>query len=287
MIDANFEPKSQSNYISNLKTMFNYFSEDIPHMPKFPKVSYQKKVKDVLTIEQQAKVYEFLPKEHLPIFIFLKYSASRPNEGAGLLWEDVHHDTKEIYVQHVITPDGKVKFGTKTKLIRKLMLIPEFEEILQRKDDSPLCFHRNGKPYNTKALEDIWNVAMEKAEKKYKIPRISLYPATKHTFIVDRLNAGWSYEEICAVTGHTNIPSAKGYGRYNLEKVGEIMRGKKEKPFIPSRPAAPLRKRMNLEKETEETDESGKTLATQSEKLTIQNHSESMVGRTGIEPVTY
>jgi site-specific recombinase XerD len=70
-------------------------------------------------------------------------------------------------------------------------------------------------------LERIWNKACEKAEIK-----INLYNGLKHSFGCQRLNQGFSIDQIQAVMGHTSPKTTERYAKYITENLSPVMRGK-------------------------------------------------------------
>jgi hypothetical protein len=68
-------PKTLKNILNELKGCFTYHSDAIGRMPKFPEIEVQDPVIHWLTEEQQEQVFEFIPIEHQPIFIFQRYTA--------------------------------------------------------------------------------------------------------------------------------------------------------------------------------------------------------------------
>ena len=55
----------------------------------------------------------------------------------------------------------------------------------------------------------------------------------KHSFATQRVNEGYSLDEIKAVLGHADIRSTERYGKYQTEKLANVMRGKKANSFTP------------------------------------------------------
>ena len=119
---------------------------------------------------------------------------------------------------------------TKTKIAKPLPIIPELMEIIKPEDLSPLVFTHKTRaglvPYRRQYLEGIWNEANRLANQKYGTPLINLYNGLKHSFGVQRLNQGFSIEQIKEVFGHVDVRSTQRYTKFLTQKLINVMRGK-------------------------------------------------------------
>jgi len=111
-----------------------------------------------------------------------------------------------------------------------LPIIPELTEILKPRDLSPLVFTHKTRaglvPYRRQFLEGIWNEANRLANQKYGTILINLYNGLKHSFGCQRLNQGFSIEEIKEVMGHVDSRTTERYAKFVTQKLTNVMRGK-------------------------------------------------------------
>jgi integrase len=109
--------KTVNNYLLELKCFFNSQKKIIPpdKFPEFPKIKkVQPKLQKRLTPQEQDEVFKFIPEHHLPIFMFLKFTACRPNEAGGLLKENVNLKKREFYFVTALGKGKRIK-DTKTR----------------------------------------------------------------------------------------------------------------------------------------------------------------------------
>lgn len=214
------------NIISELKACLRFHADSIPKLPTFPTVTFQEKPIRWLTEEQQNKVFEFIPELDKPIFTFQRYTGCRPNEARGLLRENVHRDKGIIIISTVVDSHGVLRERTKTKKLRVLPIIPEIEDCLKPRELSKFVFSKKGLHYQKRTHEKIWHTANLKAHETYGVPMVSMYPGTKHSFGMQRLNAGFSKDILQAIFGHTDKKSTEKYAKYLAESLSSTMRGK-------------------------------------------------------------
>jgi hypothetical protein len=111
-------------------------------------------------------------------------------------------------------------------MARVLPIIEELGMLEPKADNKGFVFTIDGKPFTTKKLERIWNLANLKATKKFGTKRVSLYPATKHSFGMSRLNAGATYDELRAIFGHRDEKSIHRYAAFQVDYLREVMKPK-------------------------------------------------------------
>jgi site-specific recombinase XerD len=61
-------------------------------------------------------------------------------------------------------------------------------------------------------------------DEKYGAPKINLYNGLKHSFGCQRLNAGFSLDEVKTVMGHTDLRTTGKYGKYATDKLSPVIR---------------------------------------------------------------
>lgn len=214
------------NIMGELRACLRFHADSIPKLPTFPTVTFQEKAIRWLTEDQQNKVFEFIPEADKPIFTFQRYAGCRPNEARGLVRENVHRDKGVIVISTVIDSRGILRERTKTKRIRILPIISEIEDSLKPREISKFVFSKKGLPYVKRTHEKIWKTAIAKAHEKYGVPIVSMYAGTKHSFGMQRLNAGFSKDKLQAIFGHTDKKSTEKYAKYLAESLSSVMSGK-------------------------------------------------------------
>jgi hypothetical protein len=83
------------------------------------------------------------------------------------------------------------------------------------------AFSQNGRPYSIWRLERIWNMACKNAKIK-----ITLYNGLKYCFGCQRIEQGFTKVDLKEVFGHRDMRSVDRYAKYQIGRVGEIMRGR-------------------------------------------------------------
>ena len=142
------------------------------------------------------------------------------------------HDPPYVILATVLGADGQLKPTTKTKRIKVLPILDELRWIFESGNGSEFVFSKRWRgerrPYTNRMLNLIWN----RANKVSGVPAINLYNAMRHSFGCQRLNQGFSLDEVRAVMGHTNSKTTERYTAYQLETLQGIIRGKIYNPFI-------------------------------------------------------
>lgn len=218
--------RSCHNMIAELKCLFNYHKDSLPRSLSFPEVSYQEKPIRWLNKKHQDEVFEFItdPRDRA-VFTFMRYTGCRPNEAGGLLRENVDSENKQLTLTTVLGGKGKLKENTKTKIAKPLPIIPEIEDALKPREATRYVFSKRGRPYSLDMLTRVWRKANARAHEKYGTPLINLYNGLKHSFGCQRLNAGFSVDQIRRVFGHTNIKTTMRYAAYMTDSLANVMSG--------------------------------------------------------------
>lgn len=217
--------KYDFNILGELKSFFFFHRESLSLMPVFPRIRYQEPPIRWIDAEDQDRIFEFIPERYQPIFIFMRYTGCRPNEAGGLQRENVFQKEKYFVLSKVLGGKGQLKPNTKTKIARPLPIIPEIEEALKPKEATSFVFSKNGRPFSSKMLRFLWRRASKKAHEKYQTPVINLYNGLKHSFGCQRLNDGFTMDEIRAVMGHTTKKTTERYARYKTDSLSKVMSG--------------------------------------------------------------
>ena len=160
----------------------------------------------------------------------MRYTGCRPNEAGGFLKKNIFWDRKEFALATVLGKGKVVKTNTKNKREKMFPFIPELRDGFEKakNDPSEFVFNMDGRPYTIRRLEKIWDRANKLATKKYSTPRIGLYQGLKHSFVSQRLEEDYTYDQISEVLGVSPEMVRTRYGKYQTGKLVNIMRGKKK-----------------------------------------------------------
>jgi len=225
--DRGLSEKTRYNILAELKALLNHHRESLPRLLTFPKISCQEKPIRWLNQEQQEQVFQFIiDQRDRSIFTFMRFTGCRPSEAAGLLRENVDFENHQIMLATVLGDDGETKGNTKTRIVKPLPIISEIEDCLKPREVSKFVFTKNGKPYCRSTLAYLWKIANRKATEKYGTPKINLYNGMKHSFGCQRLNAGFSLDEIRQVYGHASTKTTMRYASYETGRLANVMSGK-------------------------------------------------------------
>lgn len=156
----------------------------------------------------------------------MRFTGCRPNEARGLLRENVYRDKRYFILATVLVSSGNLIENTKSKKIKPLPIIEEIEDALKPRELSRFVFTNNGLPYTKRMLERIWNKANHAANENQGITVVPMYNGLKHSFGCQRLNDGFSLDQIRTVYGHTNSKTTKRYAKYLTDKLSPVMKGK-------------------------------------------------------------
>jgi len=221
-------PKYIKNVMGELKAFFRFNRNSLPDLPQFRKIEVQPPVIRWLSEEDQYQVFEFIPERHHLIFNFLRFYGSRLNEACGILRENVFlkHTPAYFVLCNVIGKKGQLKSFTKTKRVKVLPIVPETEWLFKSSEVTPFVFSWNGKPYTSRKLYRIWERANKKAHEEYGIPVLNVYNAMRHSWACQRLNQGFSLDQVSAVLGHTSTRMTSRYAQYAVDKLSSVIRGK-------------------------------------------------------------
>ena len=228
------EGKGKLNVMYCLRNCLDYAwrSGRIPFVPPFPrKKQYQidKKKPVWLPEKRQLAILEAIPKDHQPIFYWLKYHYRRPGEAMAFHKEDFDG---EIFTIRRTFSARKLTDSTKTGEIHEIPMAEKFKifvEIEGRKQKkagiiSPFFFvnpegRKKGKHYTERVLNKTWKKACEEVGEN-----IGLYPGTKHSSCGQFLNEkGGTPDELQTITDHARRESVARYGKMEVLRRKELM----------------------------------------------------------------
>jgi len=210
------------NIFAELKAFLNFARkrEDIERVPVFPEVKFEEKPIVWLNREQQKRILENIPDEHKPIFIFLFTYGCRPGEARALCWDAVDFENELIYIKRTFSAKKLVDIPKegKWKVFPMLPHIRSVLEELHRRKKSMFVFSWRYDHYGERALPRIWKEACQKAG----ITGVSLYAGVRHSFAMQRLYEGFSYEEVGACLGHSDVRTTRRYGRLMAQDLAKV-----------------------------------------------------------------
>lgn len=217
-------------YFDIIGAFFSFHRKSIPSPPVLPKITFQEPPIKFISMEDQDRIFEFIPETHLPIFTFLRFTATRPSEARGLLRKNVFLDADPPHIVIATTLSAiknELREKTKTKRLRILPIVNEIKDSIKPREVTPFVFSYRGKPYRHYKLSEIWAKANRAAHDKYGTKIINLYCGLKHSFGVSRLNMGYDLSMIAQIMGHTNTQTTKRYAEYLVENLAPAMSGVK------------------------------------------------------------
>lgn len=176
--DKGLSKKSQENIVGTLSSCLHNYSDDIPRMPKFPKIVVPEKERGWINREKQMEILSAIPDRHRLIFETLIETAERPGEVCAHKKKDLIDG--EIAVARAFDEKGRVK-ETKSGTVHyrgiSLALWNKLTEHAREKlPDSWLFLDEHGQPYSRDKLYRIWKRACKQVS-----VMISLSRGTRHS----------------------------------------------------------------------------------------------------------
>ncbi len=210
--------KYLKNIVDALSHFFNTLYDDdyITKTPKFPTIRVEETPPDWITRETQVEIFEHLPDQDRPIFLFLAAQALRPGEAQALKVKDIDFEQNTLIVRRTFSY-RKIVERTKGRNVKLRYINPEIVGLLREccRDKHPEAFvffgPKPGRPYSENTLQRRWRDACAKVGVKIKC-----YNGTRHSWATDALNRGVSIEAIAEVLGHSDIRSTNKYARRTL-----------------------------------------------------------------------
>jgi integrase len=168
-------------------------------------------------MDDQEKVFEFVPHRHRGIIKFLMVYGCRPSEACTLKKVDIDVQKREITIR-----------GRKNGEDNTLPLLPEIEAILREPRKVQALEYvfstAYGNPYMRQTVWKIWKAANQKAHEKYGIQLMALKNGTRHSKASQLINQNVSLETIARVLGNTPGVVEKAYGRVSVGRVAEVLK---------------------------------------------------------------
>lgn len=218
-------------YCLHSALLFAKKSKRLTELPLFPEKDKYKIVEpeiNWLPEDRQIKVIEAIPKEHQPIFWWLKYHMRRPSEAMALYRSDYKPDSDMFVIKRAFSNKQLYEY-TKTKTSHYIPCNEDFKPIMRemRFTDSPFFFvnpggRLDGKHYQHDYLVDLWNKACKATGED-----IDMYSGLKHSSCTQYITEkGLSVDEVQMLTDHARRESVLRYAKVTFGKKRELYRGK-------------------------------------------------------------
>jgi len=229
------QPKGKLNVMYCLHAFLDYAkrSRRIVAMPSFPKKqAYQLEKPKIkwLPEARQLNILKKIPKEHKPIFYFLKYHLRRPAEAMALKREDYDRE-KHVFTICRSISDRQVINKTKTGEIHTIPCVKDFEPFIDIEIEKAiiseffftcLSSRNKGKRYSHSILSRIWKNACKRAGED-----IDLYSGLKHSSCSQFVNEkGLSESELQMITDHARLESVRRYAKTEVKRKKELLEKK-------------------------------------------------------------
>ncbi len=222
------EPKTAKNTCDTLIACLKYAkkSKRITALPEFPgKKDYGIKKKPILWITDadQDRIINAMPKEHQPIFWFLKYHWRREGEAMALLRSDDDPRIDSFIIHRGISKREVVVY-TKTGDIHTIPCVSRFKPYLkERLHDlrSPYMFtcqssRMEGKRYTREILMKIWEDAKVKAGIRSDIGIHDGLRKSSASYAMNVLKK--NKFDVQAMGDWADVRSVESYAEYELDR---------------------------------------------------------------------
>ena len=230
LADRGLSPKSRKNVLAAFRGFLSWLHRrgELREVPDFPRLRVDDRDPRIIGIGDQDRVLQAIPDEDRGIFLALAHLGLRPGEARALCVGDYHDGW--------ITVDKAVKGktvsapirGTKTGRSKRLPVSEALQDWIERHREpaarlrrEPLFPNpRTGRIWPHKALQRVWDRAVQAA----RLPPISLYEGTKHSFATDAIRRGVPERHLQTFLGHRNVQSTRRYARLADNAMLEVLR---------------------------------------------------------------
>jgi integrase len=214
---------TKKNVMNILRSALVYAKKanKIQTLPEFPEKNKYRITESVirwLPEDRQLAVINAMPKEHQPIFLWLKYHIRRIGEAMALQREDF--DGEVFTICRTISA-GRLINTTKTKNIYYIPMVEDFKPVYVDMKKQPIIssyFFTNPraknpeKRYTKKVLDRLWKKACEDTGEN-----IGLYAGLKHSTCSQLVNEyGYSLSQVQMATDHKTLDSVKKYAKVEI-----------------------------------------------------------------------
>jgi len=217
------------NHRAKLQALLNfaYDNEDLENPIRVVKVKAQDRKSPIwLTPEQQEQILSCVPDIDQSIIRFQIQYGCRTGEVCALQWDCVDFRKGAVTIRRNFSSNVLVE-SPKDNEWRPLPMVPDIRNMLkglrkERQDLVPWVFGKSGNKYYhylPQSLQYVWATAGKKAG----YPGVHLHH-NRHSFVLQRLEAGHTYEEIAPITGHDDIKiMQKFYGKLQPQKLARVV----------------------------------------------------------------
>jgi len=191
----------------------------IERVPRFPRVM-DKPEQDIewLTSDEQARVFDELPKYDRPIFDFMFLTGVRVGEAIALHRSDIDFNRGRTVICHTVKRDRKTIGETKNKSPR---IIPHTEPVVKSLRNALRFCGLNKLLFTNKwgriYTEDYLRGTFKKACLKAGVKPIHLKNATRHSFGTQLIEAGVDIWTTSKAMGHRDIKMTERYAKVLAE----------------------------------------------------------------------
>lgn len=237
LVEQGLRPKSVNNVLILLKQIFKYSHEqglilknplrDVAMLvePETDvKFFFKEEVRTILNINRFEDIY--------PVLVFVFNCGLRVGEVAGLCWDCINFETRQILVKRNMTRKKRLKEYTKTKSIRYVPMNEQVYDVLRyllkKQSSQRFVFAKsNGEPidpdhYSSRQFKE----ALIRAD----IAAINFHK-TRHTFASHFMMNGGNIYDLQKILGHRDIQSTMKYAHLSpdhLLKVSKIVNFKSD-----------------------------------------------------------
>jgi len=222
LTEKGLSAKTVKNVLDELRALlrFAYRLGDLEKLPAFPEIKTVPPPIKWIDEETQLAILSHIPEKHRPIFVFMITYGCRPGEARALKWDCVDFRNKTIVIRRTFSKRVLVELPKENDW-KVLPMLPHIEEMLKElaknRRSEFVFFHDKNPYYGDTRLGKLWREACRKVG-----INISLYAGVRHSFVMQRLEMGFTYEQIGACLGHKVLETTKRYGRLQAQRLAPI-----------------------------------------------------------------
>jgi len=227
-------PKTIRNRLVEFRAFLNWLNRRgvLSEVPPLPEVKVPEPEIKWLDPETQERILAEIPENHRPIFEFMFLTGCRPGEARALMWDAVHLKEGFVFIKRTFSADRLVESPKegKAKAVPLVGRLRDLFEDLARNKISLFVFarkvpgYKEPRPYSEKYLSRVFKEACQKVG----VEGVNLYQAVRHSFAMQLLQLGFTYEQVGAALGHSNPSTTRKYGRLNALMVAPVFEAKQK-----------------------------------------------------------
>ena len=209
-------PQRKEKTIKNIMDTMRHFFRNlvafnaIDKVPIFPIVRVSESVPVWVSIDNQRKLLDAVPEQHMDIFSFILFQGCRPSEARALKWKDIDIVNRIVIIRRTFSKNKLVE-RTKGRNIKPRLIHPLVFEMLSKAPrsfpESFVFLHpRTGKHYSKTRLEVIFKIARERTGID-----VNIYAAGRHSVATNAAMAGVDARVIRDYLGHADVRTTEIY----------------------------------------------------------------------------